>query len=71
MGQFESLNVLVQHLQVTDEDFIRAAGIVNNTDSGEQNPEHRKDELCHPASYTDDESVKSDAEQLSMTQYEK
>ena len=59
------------YLQVTDEDFKRAAGIDNHTDSEAQNPAHQRAELCHTASYTDNEPAKSDAERHSMTQNDK
>ena len=59
------------YLQVTDDDFRRAACIDNHTDSAAQNPAHQRDKLCHTASYTKDESAKSDVKRHIVTQCDK
>jgi integrase len=56
------------YLQVTDDDFKRAAGIDNQTNSAAQNPAHQRDKLCHTESYTENESVKLDAKRHLVTQ---
>ena len=56
------------YLQITDDDFRRAAGIDNQTDSAAQNPAHQRAKLCHSASYTDDKSAKSDVKRHLVTQ---
>jgi len=59
------------YLQVTDEDFRRAACIDNQTDRAAQNPAHQRDKLCHTASYTENESAKLDAKRHLVTQCDK
>jgi integrase len=60
------------YLQVTDDDFKRAAGIADSdserTEKTAQNPAHQRDKLCHTASYTDDVPAKSDAKRHLVTQ---
>jgi integrase len=57
------------YLQVTDDDFKRAAGI--DTNKAAQNPAHQTDELCHTASYIDGVPANSDAERHLVTQCDK
>jgi integrase len=60
------------YLQITDDDFKRAAGIVDSdnegTEKAAQNRAHQRDKLCHTASYTDDVPAKSDAKRHLVTQ---